>query len=167
MLIFVYAFRINYHTTTPKFQTVTWPADARAFFADYPNGYQNDLGTQAQICFLQHYRAFALIPQIPTQQKSWPPCWYSRQKSLIKFLFNWNTNMAAVTSCANALLWHYFMALYTDLRNSFHRLCSQCCKYIRMILVYYYTLLERDRCLLVNIRWYLKQNNDFIKFSKT
>jgi hypothetical protein len=27
----------------------------------------------------------------------------SKQKSLIKILLNWNTNMAAVTSCANAL----------------------------------------------------------------
>jgi hypothetical protein len=49
------------------------------------------------------YRAFALIPQGPTQQKPWRPCWCSRQKSLIKILLNWNANMAAVTSCANAL----------------------------------------------------------------
>ena len=49
-------------------------------------------------------RAFALIPQGSTQQKPWRPCWCSRQKSLIKILLNWNTNMAAVTSCANALL---------------------------------------------------------------
>jgi hypothetical protein len=55
ILIFVHAFRINYHTNTPKFQTVTRPAEGRAFFADYSNGYQNDLETQAQICFLQHY----------------------------------------------------------------------------------------------------------------
>jgi hypothetical protein len=49
-------------------------------------------------------RAFVLIPQGPTQQKPWRPCWCSRQKSLIKILLNWNTDMAAVTSCANALL---------------------------------------------------------------
>jgi hypothetical protein len=49
------------------------------------------------------YRAFAIIPQRPTQQKPWRPCWCSRQKSLIKIILNWNTNMAAVTSCANAL----------------------------------------------------------------
>jgi hypothetical protein len=48
-------------------------------------------------------RAFALIPQGPTQQKPWRPCWCFRQKSLIKIILNWNTNMAAVTSCANAL----------------------------------------------------------------
>jgi hypothetical protein len=35
------------------------------------------------------YRAFALIPQGPTQQKPWRPCWCSRQKSLIKIIFNW------------------------------------------------------------------------------
>jgi hypothetical protein len=29
--------------------------------------------------------------------------WCSRQKSLIKILLNWNTNMAAVTSCANVI----------------------------------------------------------------
>ena len=39
----------------------------------------------------------------PTQQKSWRPCWCSRQKSLIKIILNGNANMAAVTSCANAL----------------------------------------------------------------
>jgi hypothetical protein len=44
-----------------------------------------------------NYRAFAIIPHAGT--KGWP-CWCSRQKSLI---LNWNTNMAAVTSCANAL----------------------------------------------------------------
>ena len=49
------------------------------------------------------YRAFALIPRGPTQQKPWRPCWCSRQKSLIKIILNWNTSMAAVTSCANAL----------------------------------------------------------------
>ena len=37
----------------------------------------------------------------PTHQKPWRPCWCSRQKNLIKILLNWNTNMAAVTSCAN------------------------------------------------------------------
>ena len=51
----------------------------------------------------QVYRAIPLIPKGPTQQKSWRPCWCSRQKSLIKTILNWNTNMAAVTSCANAL----------------------------------------------------------------
>jgi hypothetical protein len=35
--------------------------------------------------------------------KPWRPCWCSRQKNLITILLNWNTNMAAVTSCANAL----------------------------------------------------------------
>jgi hypothetical protein len=39
------------------------------------------------------YRAFALILQAPTQQKPWRPCWCSRQKSLIKIILNWNTNM--------------------------------------------------------------------------
>jgi hypothetical protein len=34
------------------------------------------------------YRAFALIPQGPTEQKPWRPCWCSRQKSLIKIIFN-------------------------------------------------------------------------------
>ena len=60
---------------------------------------------EAQKPFLssEAYRAFALIPQGPTQQKPWRPCWCSRQKSLIKIILNWNTNMAAVTSCANAL----------------------------------------------------------------
>jgi hypothetical protein len=53
-----------------------------------------------------HYRAFALIPQGPTQQKPWRPCWCFIQKSLIKIILNWNTNMAAVTSCANALLFY-------------------------------------------------------------
>jgi hypothetical protein len=43
------------------------------------------------------YRAFALISQGPT-------CWCSRQKSRIKIILNWNTNTAAVTSCANALV---------------------------------------------------------------
>ena len=55
-----------------------------------------------------NYRAFALIPQGPTQQKPWRPCWCSRQKRLIKILLNWNTNMATVTSCANALKWESF-----------------------------------------------------------
>jgi hypothetical protein len=53
--------------------------------------------------FISDYRAFALISQRPTQQKPWRPCWCSRQKSLIQIILNWNTNMAAVTSCANAL----------------------------------------------------------------
>ena len=39
-----------------------------------------------------------------TQQKPWRPCWCSRQKSVIKIILNWTINMAAVTSCANALL---------------------------------------------------------------
>ena len=33
------------------------------------------------------------IPQGSTQQKPWRPCWRFRQKSLIKILLNWNTNM--------------------------------------------------------------------------
>ena len=45
--------------------------------------------------------AFALIPT--QQEPRRRPCWCSRQKSLIKILLNWNTNMAAVTLCANAL----------------------------------------------------------------
>jgi hypothetical protein len=53
-----------------------------------------------------HYRAFALIRQGPTQQKSCRPCWCFIQKSLIKIILNWNTNMAAVTSYANALLFY-------------------------------------------------------------
>jgi hypothetical protein len=49
------------------------------------------------------YRAFALNPHGPTQQKPWRSGWCSRQKSLIEIVLNWNTNMAAVKSCANAL----------------------------------------------------------------
>jgi hypothetical protein len=33
------------------------------------------------------------IPQGSTQQKPWRPYWRFRQKSLIKILLNWNTNM--------------------------------------------------------------------------
>jgi hypothetical protein len=52
------------------------------------------------------YRVFAFFLQGPTQQikaMAWRPCRRSRQKSVINILLNWNTNMAAVTSCANAL----------------------------------------------------------------
>ena len=57
----------------------------------------------AQDIYIYRERAFALLPQGSTQQKPWRPCWCSRQKSPIKILLNWNTNMVAVTSCANAL----------------------------------------------------------------
>jgi hypothetical protein len=62
----------------------------------------------------QVYRAIPLIPKGPTQQKSWRPCWCSRQKSLIKIILNWNTNMAAVTSCANALYIPRWCLSYMD-----------------------------------------------------
>ena len=52
-------------------------------------------------------RLHSLPMQGSTQQKRWRPCWCSRQKRLIKIILNWNTNMAAVTSCANALLYCY------------------------------------------------------------
>ena len=54
--------------------------------------------------FAHDVTAAMLVFQFKNQQKPWWPCWCSRQKSLIKILLNWNTNMAAVTSCANALL---------------------------------------------------------------
>ena len=41
---------------------------------------------------IRMYREFSLIPQGPTQQNPWRPCWCPRQKSLIKIILNWNTN---------------------------------------------------------------------------
>ena len=57
------------------------------------------------------YREFAFIPRGPTQQKPWRSCWWSRPKTLIKIILNWNTNMAAV--------WRHVQTLYTYLKPAY------------------------------------------------
>ena len=49
------------------------------------------------------YRAFSLSPWGLRQQRSWRPCWCNFQKNIFKILLSRYTNMAPMTSHANAL----------------------------------------------------------------
>ena len=63
----------------------------------YGNYYRNNNNNTAHA-----YGAFSLSPWGLKQQRSWRPCWCTFQKNIFKILLSRYTNMAAMTSHANA-----------------------------------------------------------------